>query len=181
MENNGNTSPIAIILPKLDSLKSKISLQKSLIDALSIEFESTKKEIEALLHAVDSTNTKIDTTDGLNDSLNKAIDSSTGINESSSRINNITNKLIKSSKSVLNIDYYRLSVPSRMAKILNELTGKKTLTVAQMIQLTGASRVTITRELAIIKKLGWIKFNGSRNNGYFTLTEDGEKSIVIIL
>ena len=117
-----------------------------------------------MIQAVDSTN-----------------DSSTGINESSLRINDITKKLIESSKSILNIDYYRFSVPSRMAKILNELTDKKKLSVSQMIQLTGASRVTITRELAIMKKLGWVKFNGSRNNGYFTLTEDGKKSIINIL
>ncbi|NLY76331.1 MAG: HTH domain-containing protein [Firmicutes bacterium] len=40
-----------------------------------------------------------------------------------------------------------------------------------MRRITGASRNTVTRDLKILKLLGWVKFYGSRKNGYFTLTD----------
>jgi predicted DNA-binding transcriptional regulator YafY len=61
------------------------------------------------------------------------------------------------------------SIPSRLAEIVLALREKERLSVAEMRQITGASGNTLVRDIKILKLLGWLKFHGSRKNGYFTL------------
>ena len=69
----------------------------------------------------------------------------------------------------LKIYFDQPNIPVRMARIISALAEKKTLSVADMRQVTGASRNTLVRDLSIMKKLGWLEFHGSRKNGYFSL------------
>ena len=85
-------------------------------------------------------------------------------------------KLIsRQAKEKLKMKFYFPNIPDRMADILLFLKEKKKLRLIEITKLTGASDKSVERAMRTFRQLGWTKFNGSRRNGYYSLTEEGEK------
>jgi hypothetical protein len=194
MEDVVSTSQINYLRQKLDSLKAQIDLMKSLGVTISAEFDSLYKDVASTIANFDSSSSTFDVTKSDSDSISsnydstprgndatlKNYDSSSVSNDASSRLLALKSIIIDSSKSNLKLKFTRPGIPERLAKILVMLIDKKQLTVPQMMSLAGMSRVSITRDIKILRELGWVKFIGSRKNGYFILTTEGEKAIVNI-
>ena len=58
--------------------------------------------------------------------------------------------------------------------ILLCLYENKTATVSSLHEYIGGSRVTIVRHTSLLKKLGYVKYEGSRKKGNYVLTEQGK-------
>ncbi len=205
MQETTEIASIITFRQKLHSLESKIVLQQSFAEVISAEFGSLQREFELLPYNVDSSSDKFESTNSDNGSTSFDVESirhkiestssnaestkqkieSTSANVESMQGNaeakaykeRLAAILEKSAKEKLNIYFGQPNIPNRMATVLAALIEKKKLSVAEMRTITGASRNSLVRDVAIIKKLGWIKFNGSRKNGYFTFTGEGEEAV----
>jgi hypothetical protein len=176
-------------LNKLDSTSVKTDSTSVLIDSSSVKADSTSVLIDSSSVKTDSTSVLIDSSPVKDDSTSVLIDSSSVKTDSTSNKSGIANNkdslyleklsriIVVSAKEKLKIYYSQPNIPMRMAAILNELIEKKRMSVAEMKIVTGASRISLVRDIAILKKLGWLKFNGSRKNGFFTLTPIGEQTL----
>jgi hypothetical protein len=88
----------------------------------------------------------------------------------SSAIRDLSKLIRQRAGECLKVYYSQPNIPNRMAEIVLAFGEHKRLSVAQMRQITGASRNTLGRDINTLKRLGWLEFHGSRKNGYFTLT-----------
>jgi len=201
MQNDVPRTSFDAMRQELDALKVKINLLKSLGESISGEFEALYRNLGSILSKSDSTLSESESTKSSSASTSRIIESlsSNSVStlsesdskdsniasslrtneslpsksESLSRVNELRKLIIDSLQNKLKTYFPQPDIPGRMATILAALIEKKQLSVAQIRSITGMSRVTITRDIKIFKQLGWIKFHGSRKNGYFTLTEEG--------
>jgi hypothetical protein len=188
---------------KLDGLRNKIASHQSLAASITAEFESLYSDFESMKQKFGASSPNFDVTSNKNGALSDNFESTSYINgaasqniESSSgkicatsgnfestRDNDgaissdiLTKKVIRFASSV-KVYFAQPNIPSRIAKILSAIPEKGKLSVAEMAKLTGASRNSLVRDIKILKQLGWVKFNGSRKNGYFTLTQEGAQIV----
>ena len=152
--------------------------------SLTFEFESLKQQFDASLSKIESTSTKFDVTSKNFDSSSMDFESTlfqdgaTSLDSeslpekggTSSPIGELAALIRRSARESLKVYYSQPNIPGWMAEIVLALKVKKRLSVAEMRQMTGASRNTLVRDVKILKLLGWLEFYGSRKNGYFTLT-----------
>jgi hypothetical protein len=161
-------------------------------------FESTTQNFESTTHNIESTPHNIEsTTPSFESILSKFVatsyqreslppnhlspspqnestapnhSASSPINGDTSPLREMVSLIRRSLWESFKINYPQPNIPNRMALILRTLQKSQKITVAQLGQITGASRNSLVRDISLLKRLGWIKFNGSRRNGYFTLT-----------
>jgi hypothetical protein len=137
----------------IESTSEKFSAKSNKIGATSEKYESTSNKIGATSNNFEST--------------------SSGDGATSFEL--LADGIIRSAAG-LKIYFGQPSIPLRLAQILLSISEKKSLSVTEIRAITGASRNSVTRDMKILKQLGWVKFNGSRKNGRFTLTEEGIKA-----
>ncbi len=188
---------------KLSSLRNKIVLHQSLCTTLTEEFESLYSDFESMKQIIGSTKDNFEST-SFNDGATSGKNGSTSENSgaTSEIIESTSNKIgaantgsgstnpgdgaasseqlveiITRSTAGLKIYFGQPSIPVRLARILLSISEKKSLSAAEMREITGASRNSVNRDMKILKELGWVRFNSSRKNGRFTLTDEGKKAI----
>lgn len=154
------------------------------IDALSFKFGSSSSKFESTLHKFDASPDQTESTSANIKPTSEKFDASSSNSEStpsnfestSEQIDALSSvgelaSLVRRSAKELKIYFGQPNIPNRLARILLAFGEREQLSVAEMRRITGASRNTVTRDLKILKLLGWIKFHGSRKSGYFTLTD----------
>ncbi len=70
-------------------------------------------------------------------------------------------------------EFYYEYVPKRLVRILTLIREKGKYTAGGLGSSCGVSRQTIQRDVKMLRDAGWITFRGSKNNGYYMLTEKG--------
>jgi hypothetical protein len=181
----------------IESINKNIEFTNINVESSQYDSEATRNNIEATSINSESTSFNVESTDRLGESKSINAESSRDNSEftksnsesSSSNVGKTTvtalsaerkkilvNLIIQNAKEKLKLHFGFPNIPDRMAVIFAALKEKKKLTVAEMIKITGASNKSLARDMRIFRQLGWTKFNGSRRNGYFTLTEEGEKA-----
>jgi hypothetical protein len=157
-------------LSKIESTSADFDATSNLNDSTSENFDSSSGEIDTTSFKSDSSSIDFDSTlfqDGATDPDFESLPEK-GATSSSAR--ELAALIRRSARESLKICYSQPNIPDRMAEIILALKAKKRLSVAEMRQITGASRITLVRDLKILKLLGWLQFHGSRKKGYFTLT-----------
>lgn len=198
MQNDNIKGAVHDMQRKLDAFKAKIQYQQVMAQALTVEFEALTSEFESLKQQFGVTSEQIESTSEKNGATSEQIEStSEKIGASSYKIESTspdfdaTSEQIEASSSIREVAslIWRLtgekkiyfgqpSIPNRLAQILLTLGEKRKLSVAEMRQVTDASRNTLVRDIKILKLMGWLEFHGSRKNGYFTLTDSGSDVLV---
>ena len=146
LEINGSTNSVFGSTPKK-------------IGTTSEKFESTRSDFGATSQKFESSSEKIGTTNIQIESTNPG--------DGSSPSDSLVKSIIRAAGEC-KIYFGQPNIPVRMAKIVRAIAEKGSLSVAEMRELTGASRNSVNRDTRILKQMGWIKFNGSRKNGRFT-------------
>ena len=163
-----------------ESLKQKIGSTSSEFGTTSEKFESTSSDFDSTSKKTESTSQKFDTTSIKNGTTPRKFEStsekigttnsvfeSTNPGDGSSPSDSLVKSIIRAAGEC-KIYFGQPNIPVRMAKIVRAIAEKGSLSVAEMRELTGASRNSVNRDTRILKQMGWIKFNGSRKNGRFT-------------
>jgi hypothetical protein len=169
---------------EFESLTSEFESLKRLFDASSPDFGSTlagfgvtsinngstSQNIGATSCDFESTSFNSGVTPADNGPPSENIGATSCNFESSSPIRDLSKLIRQRAGECLKVYYSQPNIPNRMAEIVLAFGEHKRLSVAQMRQITGASRNTLGRDINTLKRLGWLEFHGSRKNGYFTLT-----------
>ncbi len=162
------------------SLQIKFDLLRSLFDAMKVDFDSLRENFDAwndnfesLQYLIDATNDKVDSTGVLIESTTDKVDASRPIVEPAKAKAEIQQVIVTVARESICLTFGQDDIPSRLADEMLLFLKSANISPEQFRQGLGASRSTIQRDMSILKKLGWITFHGSRNNGYFTLTEKG--------
>ena len=169
---------------EFESLTIEFESLKQLFGASSEQIDSTSENLDATLNNLESTLEKFDASSFQSESTSFDFESTSEQIDASSYQTESTSEQIDASSSLRELAslIWRLagekkiyfgqpSIPNRLAQILLAFGERKKLSVAAMRQITGASRNTLVRDIKVLKLLGWLKFHGSRKNGYFTLTD----------
>ncbi len=161
---------------KFESLLEKIGVTSGNFDVTSLNFgvtsienESTSQKNGVTSSGFDSSSQKFDVTSEKSGVTSPDFGVSLQNDGASSPVKEMS-ALIRRSAGTLKIYFGLPNIPDRMAQIVLALKERKKLAVAEMMQLTGASKNSLGRDIRILKQLGWVEFHGSRKNGYFTLT-----------
>lgn len=157
-----------------DSTSGKFDPTRDKIDSTSYLFDSTSDKADSSSTQFDPTSENFDSTRDKVDSSSLLSDSTSGNSDATS--SGVIEKVIRSA-SAIKVYFGQPDIPVRITKILSAVSKKKALSASEMQVLTGASRSSIVRDMKILRRMGWLKFNGSRKNGYFTLTEEGAKAV----
>ena len=163
------TSEFESLKQKFDASSEKIGSTSENFDATLNHVESLSEKIGALSSEFESTLEKTGASSYKTESTSPNFESTSEQIEASSSIRELASLIWRSAEEK-KVYFGQPSIPNRLAQILLALGEKKKLSVAEMRRITGASRNTVTRDLKILKLLGWLEFHGSRKNGYFTLT-----------
>jgi hypothetical protein len=176
-ENDSTNSFIDVLKQTSESTRISSDAMRSLIDVLKRSLDVISRGGGAMRSPVESINRSIGVKNPSNGSLNIANGSTKISGDAANRKGKLAKLIIKSASEKLKLSFYFDNIPARLAAILLAMNESKKLRVSEMQKLEGVSRNSVTRDLAILKKLGWIKFNGGRSNGYFSLTDEGVKAI----
>ena len=152
-------------IPKFGAISSGFDAIKELNGVTSSEFEPTTQKFGAISSGFDAIK-------NLNGSTNSGFESTTQKFESTNSGDGSlpSDSLVKSiirAAAENKIYFGQPSIPVRLAKIVQALLEKKSLSVEEMRELTGASRNSINRDTRILKQMNWIQFKGGRRNGRF--------------
>jgi hypothetical protein len=174
-QHSGTTTPIAESSPSdiehsshnNESTSSNVESTSFGVERSSHNVESTPFSIESSSHSVESTSSNIE-------SSSHNVESTSSNAESSSLLIKLTAKIREAAKNTPGIQFGAPNIPERLGKELALLVSKKQVTAGQMENAFRVSRKSIVRDAAILKQLGWIRFVGSRKNGYYVFTVEGE-------
>jgi hypothetical protein len=161
---------------EFESLTSEFESLKRLFDASSSDFGSTLagfgvtsinngstlQNIGATSSDFESTSFNSGVTPADNGSPSENIGATSCNFESSSPIRDLSKLIRQRAGECLKVYYSQPNIPNRMAEIVLAFGEHKRLSVAQMRQITGASRNTLGRDINTLKRLGWLEFHGSR-------------------
>jgi hypothetical protein len=154
------------------AMRMLIGSMNSIYGAINRMSDSTNQIIEAMTQTIGVTNRMNDATNSQNGAMNQV----SGVTKQANgaKKSNLQKIIIKEVSEKLKISFYFDNIPGRLAKILTSMDELAKMKVAEMRKLTGTSRNSITRDIAILKQLEWIEFIGGRSNGYFILTGAGK-------
>ncbi len=163
-ENFGATSS------DFESSSENFGATSSDFESSSENFSATSSDFDSLSENFNATSSKFESSSYHNGTTSIKSKSTLPNDGAATSIQELALLIQRSAKASLKIYYSHPNIPSRMAAILLALKAKKKLSVAEMRQITGASRNSLVRDIKVLKLLGWLQFHGSRKNGYFTLT-----------
>lgn len=181
-----------MITPRLDTMNLEIDTTNRETDTINRRFDMINPGVDTISLETDTTSTGVDIINSKNDMINLGFDttkgqmgtlnSGIGVLKSGNGTLNETalarlTKAVWRSASERKIYFALPNIPGRIAKIGLAMAERGRLTVAGMVELTGASRNSVCRDIRQMKRLGWLEFHGGRRKGYFTLSGEGLKAV----
>ena len=155
------------------SLRVKFELLKPLVDAIKIDFDAINKKFDAWNNNFDALRVFVESSISLADASKRTVDALTDKTDATNEQADVQSLIADALARNFHIQYQQQNIPFRMADEIKLLKTSGNVTLGKFMTELKQSRSTVQRDLRILKKLGWISYHGSRNNGYFVLTEKG--------
>jgi hypothetical protein len=144
---------------------------KSKPDSVQSENELLRVELDAAHRMIKALRFKIEAITIENDTLNSNNVTSDRNAVTSSSNADLLKRIEGAVQAANGGDFYYDRVPKRLILEMAAILEKGAVTVSDAAVLVNMSTLTVKRDLAILKKLEWIVFKGSRNNGAYHLTD----------
>lgn len=170
-------SIIDVVRQTIDTGHSTVDVLNKLIDTEYLTIDALHKTIDTAPQPADVLYKTIDVPKQVSDTAKPTVDTTESINDTVKITELLIKHISKAAKEKINRAFYFPYIPKRMAKILIALEKNEKLKEVEIEKLSNASRNTVMRSLAMLKKLGWTKFHGSGSGGYYFLTEEGKNLI----